>query len=86
MWGEGEVTRPRGSSPLLGNQRLIKASESCGSYIYVDALFLLSIDIVVHVSHASPLYTLELNIYYSTPLTFLPTETWPLSALGSCLH
>ena len=86
MWGEGEVTQPLGSSPLLGNQRLIKASESCGSYIYVDALLLFSIDVVVHVSDASPLYILSFNICCSTPLTFLPTETWPLSALGTRLH
>ena len=84
MWGEGEVTRPRGSSPLLGNQRLIKASESCRSYIYEDALFLFSIDDVVHVSDVPPLYTFGFNICCSTPLSFLlPTESRTLSALGS---
>ena len=75
MWGEGEVNQPRGSSPLLGNQRLTKASECCDSYVYVDALLLFSIDVVVHVSDASPLYTLEFNICCSTPLTFLPSES-----------
>ena len=63
MWGEGEVTQPLGSFPLLGNQRLIKASESCGSYIYVDALFLLSIDVVVYVSEASPFVNIHISIY-----------------------
>ena len=86
MWDEVGVTQPLGSSPQLGNLRLAKASDCCSGYDYIDALLLLSIDDVVHVSDASPLYILEFNISYSTPLTFLPTETWPLSALGTCLH
>ena len=83
MWGEVGVTQPLSSSPLLGNQRLTKASESCDSYVYVDALLLLSIDDVVHVSDASPLYIFIFNISCSTPLTILPIESCTHTALGS---
>ena len=55
MWDEVGVTQPLGSSPQLGNLRLAKASDCCSSYDYIDALLLLSIDDVVHVSDASPL-------------------------------
>ena len=81
MWGEIGVTQPPYSSPRLGGLRLTKASVCCSSYIYVDALPLLSIDVVVHVSDASPLYILEFNINCSTPLTILPSESCTLSAL-----
>ena len=85
MWDEVGVTQPLCSSPQLGNLRLTKASDCCSSYVYVDALLLLSIDVVVHISDASPLYIYEFNIRCSTPLTFLPTVTCTLSALGTVI-
>merc|ERR1711895_86644 len=42
-----------------------------------------SIDIVDCVSEASPLYIFIFNTSCSTPLSFLPTESCTLSALGS---
>ena len=83
MWDEVGVTQPLGSSPQLGNLRLAKASDCCSGYDYMDALLLLSIDDVVHVSDASPLYIFKFNISCSTPLSILPSESCTLSALGT---
>ena len=81
--GEVGVTQPLGSSPQLGNLRLARASDCCSSYDSTDALLLLSIDDVVHVSDASPLYIFTSQYTYSTPLTILPSESCSLSALGT---
>ena len=83
MWGEDRVTQPLCSSPRPGNLWQTRASFSCCSCIYVYALLLRSNDIVVRVSDASPLYIFEFNISCSTPLTFLPSVSCTLSALGS---
>ena len=83
MWGGIGVTQPPRSSPRLGGLRLTKASVRCSSCIYVDALSLLSIDVVIDVSDASPLCKTISQYTYSTPLTILPSESRTLSALGS---